>query len=53
MLSVADEIWITSSTWEIVPVVQLDEQRVGDGKVGPLWHKANELYQEFKLNYCA
>ena len=52
-LNTADEIWITSSTWEIVPVVQLDEQQVSDGKVGPLWHKANELYQEFKLNYCA
>lgn len=52
MLDTADEIWITSSTWEIVPVIQLDDKNVGDGKVGPLWHKANELYQNFKSNLC-
>ncbi len=48
----ADEIWITSSTWEIVPVVQLDEKAVGDGKVGTMWYKANDLYQEFKHTLC-
>ena len=48
----ADEIWITSSTWEIVPVIQLDEESVGEGKTGPLWHRANELYQDFKRTYC-
>lgn len=44
----ADEIWVTSSTWEIVPVIELDNQLVGDGDVGPLWKQTNQLYQAFK-----
>jgi len=48
----ASEIWITSSTWEIIPVVELDGNLVGSGKPGPLWQQANQLYQEFKHTYC-
>lgn len=44
----ADEIWITSSTWEIVPVIKLDGSLVGDGQPGKLWHKAMNIYQNFK-----
>ena len=44
----ADEIWITSSTWEIVPVVLLDDEPVGTGKPGELWQQATEIYQAFK-----
>jgi len=44
----ADEIWITSSTWEIVPVVKLDAEPVGTGKPGKVWQQASELYQAFK-----
>ena len=48
----ADEIWVTSSTWEIVPVIKLDNKPVGSGKPGALWSSVNELYQDFKSNYC-
>jgi len=48
----AGEIWVTSSTWEIVPVVELDDRLVGSGKPGPLWQQANKLYQDFKNDYC-
>ena len=48
----AGEIWVTSSTWEIVPVVELDDKLVGNGKPGPLWKQANKLYQDFKNDYC-
>jgi D-alanine transaminase len=44
----ADEIWITSSTWEIVPVVRLDDEPIGTGKPGGVWQQANEIYQAFK-----
>ena len=48
----ADEVWLTSSTKEIRPVIQVDEQLIGDGKPGSLWLKTithfldlkNELY---------
>lgn len=44
----ADEIWITSSTLGIVPVVKLDAEPVGSGKPGEAWQCASEIYQVFK-----
>ncbi len=44
----ADEVWLTSSTREIAPVVRLNDKLVGDGKAGPLWHKMINIYQEYK-----
>ncbi len=46
----ADEIWLTSSTLGVVAVVELDGAAVADGKPGKLWHKAEELYQAFKID---
>ena len=44
----ADEIWLTSSTKEILPVTYLDNQKIGDGTPGPMWHKMVDLFQAFK-----
>ncbi len=44
----ASEIWLTSSTREILPVVELDGTRVGDGVPGPLWQNLYAIYQEYK-----
>ncbi len=44
----ADEVWLTSSTREIAPVVRLNDKVVGSGKAGPLWHKMINIYQEYK-----
>ena len=44
----ADEVWVTSSSKEIVAVVDLDGKPVGDGKPGPVFRKAWQLYQGFK-----
>ena len=46
----ADEIWITSSTLGVAPVVRLDGRPVGDGKPGPVWRDTNDRYQAFKTN---
>ncbi|HCH69595.1 MAG TPA: D-alanine aminotransferase [Colwellia sp.] len=50
-VNAADEIWITSSTKEIVPVTQLDNKKVGDGNVGAIWLKAATLYAINKFSY--
>jgi D-alanine transaminase len=47
-LYAAEEIWVTSSTWEIVPVVMLDDTRIGDGRPGQYWERACDIYQQFK-----
>ena len=47
-LQQADEIWLTSSTKEILSVTELDGQPVANGKPGPLYQKALTLYQTYK-----
>jgi D-alanine transaminase len=47
----ADEVWISSSSKEIAPVVKLDGKPVGDGLVGNVWDKAAKLYSAAKYNY--
>jgi len=44
----ADEIWVTSSSKEVLAVVTLDGKPVGDGKPGPVFHRMYQLYQDFK-----
>ncbi|CAK0746752.1 D-alanine aminotransferase [Gammaproteobacteria bacterium] len=44
----ADEIWLTSSTKEIVPVVILDSAPVGNGLPGTHYRRMMDLYQDFK-----
>ena len=44
----ADEVWVTSSSKEILAIVTLDGKPVADGKPGPLFKRAFQLYQEFK-----
>jgi D-alanine transaminase len=44
----ADEVWVTSSSKEILAIVALDGKPVADGRPGPLFKRAFQLYQEFK-----
>jgi len=47
-LRAADELWMTSSTKEIMPIVTLDGIPVGAGEPGPLARQMDALYQTFK-----
>jgi D-alanine transaminase len=44
----ADELWMTSSTKEIMPIVTLDGTAVGAGVPGPMARQMDDLYQTFK-----
>ena len=47
-LSSADEIWLTSSTKEILPVIELNGIVVANGQSGPIWEKMIDIYQAYK-----
>ena len=44
----ADELWMTSSTKEVLPITALDGRPVGDGKPGPMGRQMYDWYQDFK-----
>ena len=44
----ADEIWLTSSTKEILAVTKINEQQVGNGKPGVVWKDMYQKYQDYK-----
>ena len=48
---VADEIWFTSSTKEVAPVIEIDRKPVGNGKPGPVWETAHKLFTARKFDY--
>jgi D-alanine transaminase len=46
----ADELWMTSSTREVLAIVTLDGKPIGSGKPGPVFAKMYDWYQDFKQN---
>lgn len=44
----ADEMWISSSSKEILAVTELDGRPVGNGVPGPIYRRMFEYYQAFK-----
>jgi len=52
-LLAADEIWLSSSTREVLAVTQLDGAPVGDGRPGPAWRRVWDAYQAFKADLRA
>jgi D-alanine transaminase len=52
-LGAADEIWVTSSTLEISPVIRLNGVPVGKGEPGPVWEQIYESFTRYKLDVGA
>ena len=44
----ADEVWISSSTREIMPITQIDNFAINNGKVGHYWECVYNHYQQLK-----
>lgn len=45
MLHDADEIWLTNSTGEIIPIVELNGKKINQGQAGPVWLKMISWYR--------
>jgi len=44
----ADEVWITSSTREILPITTVDNKIINNGLAGPIWSVIYDQYQSLK-----
>ncbi|MFV0277249.1 MAG: aminotransferase class IV [Parahaliea sp.] len=50
-LRAADEVWLSSSSKEVAPVVSVDGVQVGDGKPGDVWLAAQTLFSQHRYDY--
>jgi len=50
-LEQADEVWLTSSSKEIAPVIEIDGRPVGDGQAGDVWLAAQKLFSAHKFDF--
>jgi branched-chain amino acid aminotransferase len=48
----ADEAFMTSTTREVVPVRQVDEHRVGDGRPGPITRRVMAAFRDYAPAHC-
>ena len=44
-------VWISSSSKEIAPVIEIDGKPVADGKAGDVWLAAQTLYSAHKFDF--
>lgn len=49
----APEVWMTSSTKEILPITRINEDAVGEGRPGPVFARMHRLYQDYKAAFRA
>lgn len=43
---IADEVFLTGTAAEMIPVVEVDGRAIGGGKVGPVYHKLLSAFKE-------
>lgn len=50
-LFAADEVFLAATNKDIVPIVKIDKQKIGNGKPGKVTLAIMELFQDFSNNY--
>jgi branched-chain amino acid aminotransferase len=48
----AEEVFMTSTTREVVPVTKVDETSIGDGRPGPLTRRLMEAFRAYAPRHC-
>ncbi|MBC2245456.1 D-amino-acid transaminase [Listeria booriae] len=51
-LATADEVFISSTTIEVTPIIEIDGKQVGDGKRGPITKKIHDAFTAEVLKQC-
>lgn len=48
----ADELWLTSSTKEVLPITRLDDKPVGTGRPGPVTRAMIDWFRQARIEEC-
>ncbi|MBY0124151.1 D-amino-acid transaminase [Bacillus sp. S/N-304-OC-R1] len=51
-LKQADEVFLSGTTVEVMPIIEIENQKVGNGKPGSLTRKLQELFEKAIENEC-
>ncbi|MBC2328194.1 D-amino-acid transaminase [Listeria booriae] len=51
-LATADEVFISSTTIEVTPIIEIDGKQVRDGKRGPITKKIHDAFTDEVLKQC-
>jgi branched-chain amino acid aminotransferase len=49
----ADEVFMTSTTKKILPVTQIDDKRIGNGRVGKVTSELMHKFKEMEMSYLS
>lgn len=52
LLGEAQEAFLTNTSWEVLPVVQVDDRRIGQGIPGPITRSLLDAYRELLRQEC-
>ena len=50
-LFMSDEVFLTNSIMEVMPVVQVNDEKIGTGRPGPVFSRVAEVYKNSVKNY--
>ena len=53
MFNAADEVWLTSSSRDLVSVTVIDNEPVGNGEIGEIYNEVANRFSEFKSNFLS